>query len=95
MPHLTHSGTKKATRLGELAWRSSFRSDPGAVRKVNEDAWLDLPGAGVWAVADGMGGHEAGDISSRMVVDALNLPNGREPTLAVVDEISARLSASA
>ncbi|HSE77107.1 MAG TPA: PP2C family serine/threonine-protein phosphatase [Alphaproteobacteria bacterium] len=91
MPHLTHSGTKKATRHGELAWRSSFRSDPGAVRKVNEDAWLDLPEAGVWAVADGMGGHEAGDISSRMVVDAIKLPNGRGSTLAVVDEISARL----
>lgn len=91
MPHVTDSGAKNAARYGRLAWRSSFRSDPGAVRKVNEDAWLDLPEVGLWAVADGMGGHEAGDISSQMVVDALNLPNGHEPTLALVEDISARL----
>jgi serine/threonine protein phosphatase PrpC len=46
-------------------------SHAGRVRRVNEDAWLARPEAGLYAVADGMGGHRRGDAASRMVVDAL------------------------
>ncbi len=55
----------------ELAWTSSARSHIGKVRKINEDAYLDKPDAGLWAVADGMGGHSAGDQASRSIVAAL------------------------
>lgn len=48
------------------------------VRKLNEDACLELSSRGIWVVADGMGGHAAGDFASRSVVEALaTLP---EPT---------------
>ncbi len=52
-------------------WSSAGRSHVGMIRAINEDACLSLPELGLWAVADGMGGHEAGDIASQMIVETL------------------------
>lgn len=54
-----------------IRWSSVGRSDRGAKRKINEDAILLRQDAGIWLAADGMGGHEAGDVASRMVADAV------------------------
>lgn len=43
----------------------------GLERDNNEDAFLSLPDQGVWVVADGMGGHEAGEIASAIVRDTI------------------------
>jgi len=43
----------------------------GCVRSVNEDSFLSRPEAGLWVVADGMGGHAAGDFASRTIVQQL------------------------
>lgn len=46
-------------------------SDKGRVRSNNEDFWAFEPSCGLCVVADGMGGHKAGDIASRLAVDAI------------------------
>ena len=50
---------------------SSSATDIGCVRALNEDALLERAEIGLWAVADGMGGHESGDFASRTIVEAL------------------------
>lgn len=54
-----------------IRWSCTGRSDRGARRKINEDSILLRTHAGIWLAADGMGGHEAGDVASRMVADAV------------------------
>ena len=47
------------------------RTHVGLRRKVNEDSMMVRTDRGLWAVADGMGGHDAGDVASAMVTEAL------------------------
>lgn len=55
-----------------IIWKSCAQTDVGVVRKVNEDSIIAKPDIGLWAVADGMGGHQVGDVASNKIVTALD-----------------------
>lgn len=76
-----------------FVWESSSRTDDGMVRDHNEDACLDRPEAGIWAVADGMGGHAAGDLASGALVEALGELDPPESLSAFVEEVEDRMLA--
>lgn len=54
-----------------ISWKSAQDSHVGLVREANEDSVLSMPDQHIWAVADGMGGYEAGNIASETVVSTL------------------------
>lgn len=63
--------SRAATLPPTLGFTTTVRTHVGLRRKLNEDGHVARPEVGLWAVADGMGGHQAGDVASRMVVEAL------------------------
>jgi len=54
-----------------ITWSSYSLSDVGCVREVNEDSVIDRSERFLWAVADGMGGHQVGDQASQKIVELL------------------------
>ncbi len=61
-----------------LALTSCARTHIGRIRAVNEDRILNRADRGLFAVADGMGGHKRGDVAADAVIHALaTLANGR------------------
>jgi serine/threonine protein phosphatase PrpC len=74
-----------------FTWTSSGATATGNVRKHNEDAVLARPDAGLWVVADGMGGHHAGDVASGAIVAALGEVSRHARPSALLDEVEDRL----
>ncbi|WP_296192645.1 protein phosphatase 2C domain-containing protein [uncultured Microbacterium sp.] len=77
-------------RRGALEVLVGARSDRGFRRRLNEDAWLAAHP--VYLVADGMGGHDAGDRASAAVVAAFRPLAGRSDL--TVDDVAAAVDAA-
>ena len=83
-----------------LAWHSGAAGQPGPGRPSSEDNHLNAPEAGLWAVADGMGGHRDGALASAMLVEGLHAalvplaPLGQRVAAAqaAIGEVANRLS---
>jgi serine/threonine protein phosphatase PrpC len=73
--------------------RSAARTDPGRRRRGNEDAYVDQ--APLYAIADGMGGAQAGEVASALAADALReLPQegtGASRVTALIQEANRRV----
>lgn len=74
-----------------MTWSSAGISHPGHLRTRNEDAWLARPEAGLWLVADGLGGHEDGHLASQAIVDALAYEVGSEQLASYVERVKETL----
>jgi protein phosphatase len=92
VPSPTDSNTAPVPALGSppgLRLNAGFGTDRGLRREMNEDSFIAADP--VFAVADGMGGHEAGEVASGICVRTLaKIPQlssgGRKATAAVVQE---------
>ena len=68
-------------------------TDKGRVRGHNEDSFLDQPQQSLWVVADGMGGHTAGDLASKMIVDRLAKVTFKPDAASFIDHVETELYA--
>jgi len=75
------------TEEAPLSWISSTISHVGMVRKLNEDSCLDRNDIGMWVVADGMGGHAAGDVASQLIVKTLENLGPQEGLSGMVTQV--------
>lgn len=76
---------KQSAFLSPFLIISAAATDVGKVRSLNEDAVLNRADDGVWAVADGMGGHQRGDFASASITEALRampVPAGASALMA-------------
>lgn len=72
-----------------ISWVTASATDVGKKRKINEDSLLVRPEIGLWVVADGMGGHAAGDVASNAVIYPLQQIERHDSLSSFVEDVEA------
>ena len=86
------SSSNVAQNLAQFgSFRSQAATHPGTAGRHNEDACLNRPDLGLWAVADGAGGHESGEVASAEVVAQLEAIAPGLSAADMLQEVRARL----
>jgi serine/threonine protein phosphatase Stp1 len=76
------------------SFRSGAATHAGAANRLNEDAYVNRPDLGLWAVADGAGGHESGEIASAEVAGLLQTIDSGLSAAEMLVEVRSRLEAA-
>ncbi|HVZ09626.1 MAG TPA: PP2C family serine/threonine-protein phosphatase [Rhodopila sp.] len=77
-----------------MQYRSRAVTHPGAHRDHNEDMFVAHPELGLWAVADGAGGHEAGEVASELIATALATIPGALTAEETLTQVRLRMAAA-
>jgi serine/threonine protein phosphatase PrpC len=83
-----------AGRPRGLVFQSVSRTHAGTRRALNEDRLLEHGQAGLWAIADGMGGHANGEVAAARVIAALETVDHGASGFAYLDDLIAAVSAA-
>ena len=76
------------------SFRSGAATHAGAANRLNEDAFVNRPDLGLWAVADGAGGHESGEVASAEVAGLLQTIDAGLSAAEMLLEVRSRLEAA-
>ena len=75
-------------KQGDLfTFLSAGKTVTGTVRNLNEDAYIDIPSEKIWAVADGMGGHQSGDFASNLITQSLSVLKQDDSLEQTIDNV--------
>jgi len=77
--------------MSAMSIRSWASTHPGTRRAENEDTFVNRPDLGIWAVADGAGGHEDGALASGRIAEALNALDAALPAGELLAEVRSRI----
>jgi serine/threonine protein phosphatase PrpC len=75
-------------------FRGRAVTHPGTTRDHNEDTFVARPDLGLWAVADGAGGHQAGEVASEMIAATLETIPGALTAEEMLGQVRLRISAA-
>jgi protein phosphatase/serine/threonine-protein phosphatase Stp1 len=76
------------------SFRSGAATHAGAANRLNEDAFVNRPDLGLWAVADGAGAHESGEVASAEVAGLLQTIDAGLSAAEMLLEVRSRLEAA-